>query len=888
MQQKTVQRAKDELETLSELSVQLSEKIREGRQSRGFRVIQDIQEADLANISDGLTKAFEEVALRGYGRVIFADEYDENGRFVGSTYYRVSQANAGFPDKPIQLVARNSPVGSRIASCAVGDEISIRAPKGERSLVVTGIIDISGMSKLLHENPDARKLLFRAEEGAPDEQIIGLRSFVTTLANRFEEGSGTHNSQGSAIEKQRPTGLAVDAAHQTLPIHPVNVGISSDSTILFAPVGTEQSVDVITMVQNEIIQHQNEADHKLHVVNEVQPTTESEDQFWGINDGSVIFGDDAEVSLAAQFFTQTTKNQEAGIQTVRGLQIVHGIAGSGKTSVALGRLKFFANFRSLENLPEYGLHERDFADFDAGNMIGFVLSPSLVSYLKQTAENLDMGAMKIQDFSEFLNKERTYRRVFNGRPFKRSPDSGHPEQKSVLWLKILDIVAAGYVAERMKEIADSDLAKPSVPGAENIAAVRWSKIVNEKWRTGPLAFRLRGLIRSLEPVPDLDLRTFVLRKVAVEIDRRVRLGENEASDLEMNERRILREAIENEQQRLFRLLNPQEMYVHIITDEKYRSRIEQLALRAGMAAADVILPIADRLSHNLVTDDDAICALCLNALSCDQFDRDMKAIPYLRSFAERIGVFIDEYQDFSELQVLLMGYKALPKYWLVTVSGDPSQRLHRDGLAEVQRAFPQIATRHASVMLDRNMRQTGPLAALSACFRSLTDEIEVVARDGCAAPLDVYEVPDAFAQIAVERILALPKTASVAVICANDQDVDRWYTLMERDLDAGFRNPMISDHSKLTMRFHTHFTTPIEAKGLEFDVVVVPDLAAFDSLDSVTRNSLYVAVSRPRHALLMGCDYNSIDSSIVASLVNDDHLILRTMERETPEVALLA
>ncbi|WP_352833768.1 ATP-binding domain-containing protein [Mesorhizobium sp. M0664] len=48
------------------------------------------------------------------------------------------------------------------------------------------------------------------------------------------------------------------------------------------------------------------------------------------------------------------------------------------------------------------------------------------------------------------------------------------------------------------------------------------------------------------------------------------------------------------------------------------------------------------------------------------------------------------------------------------------------------------------------------------------------------------------------------------------------------------------------MRFHTHFTTPVEAKGLEFDVVVIPNLASYDGSDAVGRNSLYVAVSRPR------------------------------------------
>ncbi len=843
MRQQTTDRAKEEFDILGELSSSLSERIREGYRARRPEVIRNIQQVELVNISDGLTKAFEEVAKRGYGRVVFADEYDENGDYAGATYYRVSQANAGFPDRPIRLVARNSPVGSQIASCAVGEEISVRVPKGERSIVVTGIVDITGMSNLLRENPDAKRLLFRVGDSLPDEEIFNLRSFVRSLPGPARTPD-SEEAGGEPVAKDTLTEV-----HGSL-------STTSDS---------EEVVQAAPMPESD-----------------VSPSDElfedaRADPFWDIR-RNAFFGDDAEVSLGTQFFTQTTANQEAGIQTVRGLQIVHGIAGSGKTSVALGRLKFFANFRSLEHLPEYGLHERDFADFDASGMIGFVLSPSLVSYLKQTAESLDIGAMKIQDFAEFVNAERTLRRVFNGRPFKKSSESCHPEQKSVRWLKILDIVAAGCVADGMREIGAAPLAKPAVPGAEKISDRRWEQLVTDAWSKGPLASRLHSLIRSLEGAPDLDVRTFVLRKVAIEIDRRVRLGENESRGLELGERRIVREAIENAQQRLFRLLNPQELYVRIFTDPAYRTRIEELALSAGVPSKDVVEPIVERLDQNLVTDDDVICALCLNALSCDQFERDIRAIPYLRTFAERVGVFIDEYQDFSELQVLLMGYKALPKYWLVTVSGDASQRLHRDGLAEVQRAFPQIATRHASVLLDRNMRQTGPLAALSACFRSLTEEDSGRVAAACHAPLDVYEDSAEFARMAIDRIVALPETASVAVICADDQDVDRWFALMQGDLDSNFRNPMISDHSKLTMRFHTHFTTPVEAKGLEFDVVVIPNLAAYDGSDAVGRNSLYVAVSRPRHALLMGCDYEAIGSSMVAGMVDEENLILRTQQ----------
>ncbi len=498
MRQETTERAKSEYEILGELSKRLGTMLRDHYRGRRPDSIQTEQDADIININDGLKNAYEEVAKRGYGRVIFADEYDEDGNFVGSAYYRLSQANASFADKPIRLVARNSPVGSQIASCAIGDEI-----------------------------------------------------------------------------------------------------------------------------------------------------------------------------------------------------------------------KYFANFRSLENLKDHGLREEDFADFDAASMIGFVLSPSLVAYLKRTVDDLDIGAMKIQDFSEFMNSERTSRRIFSGKPYKRAAVECHPDQKSMRWLKILDIVGALVVADGFKEITATKLSKPAVPGAERITDARWEQLAEIFWQQGPLPARINTLRRGLEQPQGIDTRHFVLRRLAAEIDRRVRLADNEIIDLEPNEKR----------------------------------------------------------------------------------------------------------------------------------------------------------------MLDRNMRQDLPLANLSAAIRSLSVADERLERKSCEAPLDIFKKAQEFAERVTDQIIALPEAASVAVICANDQEVRYWFDLMFDDLNGGFRNPMISDHSKLTTRFVTHFTTPAEAKGLEFDAVIVPDISAFDFNDPVGLNAFYVAVSRPRHAIILGCNEKLANVSVISQLLRDRDLV---------------
>ena len=78
-------------------------------------------------------------------------------------------------------------------------------------------------------------------------------------------------------------------------------------------------------------------------------------EFW-LSDWSGISLNESEAqSLGHQFFTRTSAKQEAALNKPRGLTYVEGIAGAGKTSVALGRLKFFSNFSTGENLSDYKL-----------------------------------------------------------------------------------------------------------------------------------------------------------------------------------------------------------------------------------------------------------------------------------------------------------------------------------------------------------------------------------------------------------------------------------------------------------------------------------------------------------------------------------------------------
>lgn len=819
MRKVTSEQASQEVTILDLLGNALRERLRENYESLRRPLTQDAftddieEKATLRNIRVSLNEAFEEVARRGYARVAFLQEEDEKGAALKREIFRLSQANANVPEAPIKIVARNSRLGTEIASCRVGDDFDLKVPAGERHFVVEALIDLEGMTPLLRPKPEVHLARFYLAEDPSTDTIRNLRAFVEALS-------------------------APDLAESSIP----------------------REIDADDRASG------------LQSTSDLQPTLETliAESSWPSDWTNVILGNDEDAALGAQFFTHTTRRQEQAIRAVRGVTIVHGIAGTGKTSVALGRLKFFANFRSGEHLGEYGLNPNDWTDFDAPDMVGFVLSPSLVQYLKRTADDLELTGMKILDFDEFRDQERQARRLF-GRLYKRSPERNSLIQQSLKWLLAIDVVASAQIADSMESVLAEALAKPDTPDGNAIGDRRWLELETQLWKAGPLRARVVGLIRRLRGRDESGAGSFKLQGIARSVDVDVRLSDRETASLSLGERRAVREAILNIALRFFRLLNPTEMFIAASGNHLLDQVLEE-SLRDS-SAISLAQQAAQRLEKRLITDDDIVAALCLNAVTCEGFERDIADIPYIRSFADKIAVFIDEYQDFSEQQMLLMSSRAKIKYRQVTVAGDASQRLHRVGISNVSDVFPRMIDIR-EITLTENFRQTKVLARFSRRIRSFTEERTLVDDGGsCRIPLHIFDNRQEFADVAASMIADLPETATVAVITSTRADAQMWFDVTAGALQSAFRHPIVSDRARLTERFRTHFTTPLDVKGLEFDAAIIPDISAYDGDDRIAVNGLYVAVSRPRHGLLVGCSTVGLQSRVVKDLVESHDLV---------------
>ena len=161
-------------------------------------------------------------------------------------------------------------------------------------------------------------------------------------------------------------------------------------------------------------------------------------------------------------------------------------------------------------------------------MIGFVLSPSLVQYLKQTAEDLELR-MRIMDFEEFRNQERQSRRIF-GRPYKRTDERSPYIRREVRWLAALAHVISLYLADGIDSIVREPLTKPDTPDGNRILNIRWREIAQQLWMSGPLRARILGLTRHLRNRADGLAQLTRIQGIANSFDRDIRLSDNETSD----------------------------------------------------------------------------------------------------------------------------------------------------------------------------------------------------------------------------------------------------------------------------------------------------------------------------------------------------------------------
>lgn len=316
-------------------------------------------------------KGYRELAQHCYGRTVIGNKVDEELSSAKPFTFRITQANVSQLD--CGIIARNSPVASKLVSAQVNEEREINTAGTQYFRVSeTRVFEGPTSLHLSSERPDFQRMTVLGGRAIGSIVVSGLRAFVEDFSSHIKP---------------------------------------------------------------------------VEIPEQIEP--QRADPTW-INDwSSISLGDSDNQSLSHQFFTRTTRAQEEALNKSMGLTIVEGIAGAGKTSVALGRLKFFSNFSTGENKEYYGLKDAPDNDFSPAGMIGFVLSRSLRRYLEDTARELELEHLPIRDFQE--HRIHLSNRFGLTRSFRRSEAPVPSCRTQLEWLRAVDAAIARSAAAKIEE-----------------------------------------------------------------------------------------------------------------------------------------------------------------------------------------------------------------------------------------------------------------------------------------------------------------------------------------------------------------------------------------------------------------------------------------------------
>lgn len=275
--------------------------------------------------------------------------------------------------------------------------------------------------------------------------------------------------------------------------------------------------------------------------------------------------------------------------------------------------------------------------------------------------------------------------------------------------------------------------------------------------------------------------------------------------------------------------------------------------------------IALQLQERKLADEDIDLLLCLAHI----VGRSFKGLPTALAEPDFYqSVFIDEVQDFTEQQVFLMAEQAHPDFRAVTVVGDAAQKLHNGSRIDIKVCFPNQSLE--TVQLTENLRQLEApgLAWFSACFRArLQDGLPGhVPSPALQARMSEYagklrgpelsfvlDEQNMVEQI-VEALRSVHPRLTAAVVLPTTDLAKAIYARCKDALAAEMVDAELSQTIDLSRRHVRHFTCVTHAKGLEFDVVIVPYLEHYQLDDRSAVNQLYVALTRARRKLVLLSD----------------------------------
>lgn len=519
------------------------------------------------------------------------------------------------------------------------------------------------------------------------------------------------------------------------------------------------------------------------------------------------------------------KEQNAIIRdTDNELLIVQGVAGSGKTSIALHRIVF---------LLYQGLSTK----LNSNNIL--IISPNEVfsSYISRVIPELGEESVEQMTFGELcrsllggrgsLEKRHEQLEYLITAEEKASlRKRGRMEFKgSVVFAEILDR-AIKYYEKKMIVFEDVYYDGRTI---ESRQAMR-NLFINGKI-SGPTAKRLKRLEKII-----FDRIHPIQRERADKIVKLVQGLEGHEFDYKAFGRLLSIKESAGLQKRVrkFTEVDYMEIYRLIFNDKK------------------LFLELAEGLE--LPVDIDGILEVtqCNLKKAFIEYE-DCAPLMYIKlrlegnaAFGEIKQVVIDEAQDYSPMQYNV--FKLLFGSSRFTVLGDICQAIDKEAELSLYDEADRILDKKKSVrlFLNKSYRSSQEISAFSQGILERPQECTCFERHGAEPLISRYEDEESMEEAVVKRISDYKNEGfeTMAVICKTAETSQKLYNRIGAFTGA----KLIADESGQVEKGAVIIPSYL-AKGLEFDAVIVYDISEENYSSELDRRLLYIACSRALHRL---------------------------------------
>ena len=214
-------------------------------------------------------------------------------------------------------------------------------------------------------------------------------------------------------------------------------------------------------------------------------------------------------------------------------------------------------------------------------------------------------------------------------------------------------------------------------------------------------------------------------------------------------------------------------------------------------------------------------------------------------------VVIDEAQDYYPLQYEI--FNLLFSNTKFTILGDMKQTLAKKEDISFYEQIQKILNKKKSslIMLDKSFRCTNEILNFSLKFIEQSSQIKSFNRNGDSPKVYIADNSEIFIDEIVKEIKLCQEKGfqSICLICKTEKNSTYLFNKIKHKLDIQLiKNGSASDLQGV-------FILPVYmSKGLEFDTVLICDADSQNYHDEDDKNLLYVACTRALHKLSLFCE----------------------------------